>query len=107
VAAGWGADFSDPLSYGDLYASWNGNNRGKYNNPALDEQVRIAQNSLNPRTRMDAFGEIQRILIEEAVQLPNYERGNVYVQVPELKGVVHRVVGTEPDFTYAYLSKEP
>jgi len=36
VAAGWGPDYSDPLTYGDLYASWNGSNRGKYNNPALD-----------------------------------------------------------------------
>ena len=104
VAAGWGADFADPLTYGDLYASWNGNNRGRYNNPALDEQVRIAQSSLDPRTRMNAFGEIQRILIEDAVHLPNYERGIVYVQVPGLKGVVHRAVGTDPDYTYAYLA---
>jgi oligopeptide transport system substrate-binding protein len=107
VAAGWGPDFADPLTYGDLYASWNGNNRGKYNNPKLDEQVRIAQNSLDPRIRMDAFGEIQRIMIEDAVHLPNYERGNVYVKVPELKGVVHRAVGTDPDYTEAYLDQTP
>ena len=107
VAAGWGPDFADPLTYGDLYASWNGNNRGKYNNPALDEQVRIAQNSLDPRTRMDAFGEIQRILIEDAVQLPNYERGLVYVEAPQLKGVVHRSVGTDPDYSNAYLVENP
>ena len=107
VAAGWGADFADPLTYGDLYASWNGNNRGRYNNPALDEQVRIAQSSLDPRTRMDAFGEIQRILIEDAVHLPNYERGIVFVQVPGLKGVVRRAVGTDPDYTYAYLAGNP
>ena len=107
VAAGWGPDFADPLTYGDLYASWNGNNRGKYNNPELDEQVRIAQNSLDQRIRMDAFGEIQRIMIEDAVHLPNYERGNVFVQVPELKGVVHRAVGTDPDYTQAYLAKTP
>jgi oligopeptide transport system substrate-binding protein len=106
VAAGWGPDFADPLTYGDLYASWNGNNRGKYSNPALDAQVRIAQNSLDPRTRMDAFGEIQRIMIEDAVHLPNYERGRVYVQVPSLKGVVHRAVGTDPDFTGAYLVED-
>ena len=107
VAAGWGPDFADPLTFGDLYASWNGNNRGKYNNPALDEQVRIAQSSIDPRTRMDAFGEIQRILIEDAVHLPNYERGLVYVQVPQLKGVVHRAVGTNPDYTHAYLVENP
>ena len=107
VAAGWGPDFADPLTYGDLYASWNGNNRGKYNNPALDDQVRIAQSSVEPRTRMDAFGEIQRIIIEDAVHLPNYERGIVYVQVPQLKGVVHRAVGTDPDYSHAFLVENP
>jgi oligopeptide transport system substrate-binding protein len=107
VAAGWGPDFADPLTYGDLYASWNGNNRGKYNNPELDEQVRIAQNSLDPRTRMDAFGEIQRILIEDVVHLPNFERGLVYVQDPRLKGVVRRAVGTNPDYSQAYLVENP
>jgi oligopeptide transport system substrate-binding protein len=107
VAAGWGPDYADPLTYGDLYASWNGNNRGKYNNPTLDEQVRIAQGSVDPRTRMDAFGEIQRIIIEDAVHLPNYERGLVYVQVPQLKGVVHRAVGTDPDYSQAYLVENP
>jgi oligopeptide transport system substrate-binding protein len=105
VMAGWGPDYADPLTYGDLYASWNGNNRAKYNNPALDDQVRIAQNSLDPRTRMDAFGEIQRIMIEDAVHLPNYDRGDLYVRVPELKGVMHRAVGTDPDYTGAYLEE--
>ena len=107
VAAGWGPDYADPLTYGDLYASWNGNNRGGYNNPALDEQVRIAQNSLDPKTRMDAFGEIQRMLIEDVVHLPSYERGRVYVQDPRLKGVVYRAVGTDPDYTNAYLVESP
>ena len=107
VSAGWGPDFDDPLTFGDLYASWNGNNRGKYNNPKLDRQVRIAQSSLDQRTRMAAFGQIQRILIEDAVHLPNYERGRVYVLDPRLMGVVHRAVGTDPDYTNAYLVENP
>jgi oligopeptide transport system substrate-binding protein len=107
VSAGWGPDYADPLTYGDLYASWNGNNRGRYNNPELDAQVRIAQGSLDQRVRMDAFGEIQRILIEDAVQLLNYERGIVYVQVPELKGVVYRPISPDPDYTNAYLVETP
>ena len=107
VAAGWGPDYADPLTYGDLYASWNGNNRGLYSNPALDAQVRIAQNSLDPQVRMKAFAEIQRIMIEDAVHLPNYERGRVFVQDPRLKGVVRRAVGTDPDYTNAYLAENP
>jgi oligopeptide transport system substrate-binding protein len=107
VSAGWGPDYDDPLTFGDLYASWNGNNRGKYNNPELDRQVRIAQTSLDPKIRMDAFGKIQKILIDDAVLLPTYERGRVFVMDPRLKGVVNRAVGTDPDFTNAYLVDNP
>ena len=107
VAAGWGPDFDDPLTFGDLYASWNLNNRGMYNNPELDRQVRIAQGSLDQQIRMDAFGEIQRILIEDAVLLPNYERGLVFVEDPRLRGVVYRSVGTDPDYSNAYLAENP
>jgi oligopeptide transport system substrate-binding protein len=107
VSAGWGPDFDDPLTFGDLYSSWNGNNRGKYNNKELDRHVRIAQSSLDPKVRMDAFGKIQNILIDDAVLLTNYERGRVYVLDPRLKGVVNRAVGTDPDYTNAYLVEEP
>lgn len=99
VLAGWGPDFDDPLTFGDLFASWNLNNRGRYDNPELDKWVRVAQTSTDPRARMDAFGEIQRILFEDVVVLPNYERGVVYVQDPRIQGMVRRAVGPDPDFT--------
>ena len=107
LISGWNPDFDDPMTFGDLFASWNLNNRGRYNNPELDRNVRIAQQSLDPRTRMAAFGEIQRILIEDAAIILNYERGAMYVQDPHLKGVVRRAVGPEPDYTYAYLVENP
>jgi oligopeptide transport system substrate-binding protein len=103
VSAGWGPDYDDPLTFGDLFASWNGNNHGKYNSPELDRQVSIAQRSLDQQTRMEAFAQIQKILIDDAVILPNYERGLVYVQDPRLKGVVYRAVGPDPDYTNAYI----
>lgn len=103
VMAGWGPDYNDPLTFGDLFASWNLNNRGRYSNPELDAQIRIAQTSLDTKTRMDAFGEIQRILHEEVVIMPNYERGLVYVTHPDLRGMIRRVIGAEIDFTYAWI----
>lgn len=99
VMAGWAPDFDDPITFGNLYASWNLNNRGRYDNPELDRWVRVAQDSTDPQTRMDAFGEIQRILIDDVALLPDYERGQVYVIDPRLEGMVRRVVGTDPDFT--------
>jgi oligopeptide transport system substrate-binding protein len=103
VTAGWSPDFDDPMTFGDLFASWNLNNRGRYAGAELDRQVRIAMGSLDPRTRMDAFGKVQSILIDEAVIVPMYERGQVFVRNPQLQGVVRRVVGTDPDFTHAYV----
>lgn len=103
VMAGWGPDFDDPLTFGDLMSSWNLNNRGRYNNPELDRWVRVAQNSMDPQVRMDAFGEIQTILHEDAVVLYQYERALIYVTHPQLRGMVRRAVGPDPDFTNAYV----
>jgi oligopeptide transport system substrate-binding protein len=103
VSAGWGPDYDDPLTFGDLFASWNPNNHGEYKNPELDRWVRTAQETVDPHARMAAFGEIQRIMIEDAAVVTMYERGQSYVQDPRLKRVVRRTIGIDPDFSNAYL----
>ncbi|MEX0740730.1 MAG: peptide ABC transporter substrate-binding protein [Pseudohongiella sp.] len=103
VGSGWGPDYNDPLTFADLFASWNLNNRGRYSNPALDAQVRIAQSSLDRQERLDAFGEIQRILLEDVVIMPDYERGYVYVTDARVRGIVRHVFGAETDFTHAWI----
>jgi len=102
---GWGPDYDDPMTFGDLFASWNPNNGGKYDNPEYDRWVAEAQNTLDPVARMQAFGQIQRIIIEDAVVLPNYERGQMYLVDPRLKGVIRRAIGTDPDFKHAYIER--
>jgi oligopeptide transport system substrate-binding protein len=107
IFSGWGPDYDDPLTFGDLFASWNLNNHGKYSNPELDRQVRIAQRSIDPDVRMAAFGEIQRILIEDAVLVPYYERGVMYVQDARLTHVTRRAIGPFVDYTHARLVEHP
>ena len=106
VLAGWGPDYNDALTFGDLFASWNLNNRGRYSSPAYDEQVRIAQNALDAKTRMAAFAEIQRIVHEDVVIIPSYERGVAYVTHPRVQGILRRVVGADTDYTNAYIVPE-
>ncbi|MBT4163016.1 MAG: peptide ABC transporter substrate-binding protein [Gammaproteobacteria bacterium] len=101
VASGWGPDFDDIMTFGDLFASWNLNNRGRYVNSNYDRLVRVAMNNTDPKTRMNAMGELQQILFDEAVILPQYEQGVIYLLHPRVKGVVRRVVGADPDYTYA------
>ena len=106
VMAGWGPDYADPLTFGDLFLTGNANNRGQYSNPAYDEQVRIAQNSSDRKTRMDAFGRMQQIIFDEAVILPEYERTVLFATDPKITGVVRRVFGADPDFTYVKIAEE-
>jgi oligopeptide transport system substrate-binding protein len=103
VMAGWGPDYFDPLTFGDLFASWNLNNRGRYNNAEMDKMVRIAQSELDPRIRMNAMGSIQSIIEEDVALIPMYERGVSFVVDPRLKGLIRRVVGPEVDYNYAYI----
>ncbi len=101
VSAGWGPDFDDILTFGDLFASWNMNNRGRYNNSEYDRLVRLTMSSTDQKTRMDAMGKAQQILFNDAVILPQYEQGIIYLLHPKVKGVARRVIGTDPDFTYS------
>lgn len=107
VLYGWSPDYDDPLTWADLYASWNLNNHGRYNNPELDAQVRVAQRSTDKAVRLKAFAEVQRIVTEDVATIFGYERGVMYVQDPRLKGVGRRVAGGSPDYTAAYLTEQP
>ena len=104
VAAGWGPDYDDPMTFADLFASWNENNRGRYANSELDAQVDIARSSSDAKTRMDAMAQVQQMLYDDAVILVQYESGSVYVAHPRVKGLVRRVVGTDPDYTNAWIA---
>ena len=86
--ASWGPDYDDMLTFADLFASWNLNNHARYMGAELDAQVRIAQQSMDPHVRFAAFAEVQRLLLDDAVIIPAYERGVLYVQDPRLKNVV-------------------
>ncbi|GAB3112679.1 peptide ABC transporter substrate-binding protein [Pseudomaricurvus hydrocarbonicus] len=106
VVSGWGPDYEDLLTYGDLFASHNLNNRGRYRNERYDHWVAVAQSSLDVAERMHAFDQMQKILFADAVIVPLYERGNVYVQNPRLQGVLRRALGGDPNFNYASIQPE-
>lgn len=101
VAAGWGPDFDDPMTFADLFASWNENNRGRYASDTYDRQVRRALDSNDARQRLEAFAAIQQLITDDVVVIPQYERGRAYVQHPKVKGVLRPVLGADPDYTFA------
>ena len=105
VAAAWGPDYDDIMTFADLFASWNDNNRGRYDNPLYDRWIRLAQESNDARTRFNAMAQIQRLVVEDVPILPTYENGALYVQNPRLKGVRRSIFGGDPLFRYAWIEE--
>jgi oligopeptide transport system substrate-binding protein len=101
VAAGWGPDYADAMTFADLFTSWNENNRGKYRNPQYDALIRKAQATADPAARVAAMAEAQQALLADVGVLPTYERALIWVHQPWLHGVVRHVVGPDPDFVFA------
>ena len=103
VTAGWGPDYNDPLTFGDLFATWNLNNRGRYSNEQVDACIREAQNSVDPEVRVEAFRCIQDTMLDTHAFIPTYERARVYVVDPDLRDFVRRQVGADVDVARAYI----
>ncbi len=101
VMSSWYPDFDDIVTYADLMASWNPNNRGRYFNPEYDQWFSVLRESADMKTRMQAGAELQRIIIDDVPLLPTAETGSAYLQHAKLKGVIRRVIGQDPDYTFA------
>jgi len=97
----WYPDFDDIVTYADLLASWNPNNRGGYINPEYDRWLRVLQSEPDTVLRMAAAAQLQTIITNDVPLLPMAETGSAYVQHPKLRGVVRRTLGMDPDYTYA------
>jgi ABC-type oligopeptide transport system substrate-binding subunit len=105
VVSGWGPDYDDLLTYGDLFLSHNLNNRGRYKSEEYDSWVAVAQKSLDTHERMQAFDQLQRLIYQDVIIVPLYERGKIFVQHPKLQGVIRRAVGGDPNFNFTKINR--
>lgn len=100
----WYPDYDDVMTFADLLASWNANNRGGFESAAYDAAVRMLQTATQAGERATAIATMMRIIATDVPVLPLSETGSAYVQHPQLRGVVRRVVGADPDYTRAWVA---
>jgi oligopeptide transport system substrate-binding protein len=105
VSAGWGPDYPDAMTFADLFASWNENNRGRWRNARYDALIRKAQGTADQKVRMDAMAEAERILLDDVAVLLKFEAAGLYVHSPRLTGIVRHVIGPDPDYSYARIEE--
>lgn len=106
ASEGWVADYGDAMTFADLWTSWNANNYGRYANPRYDELIRRAQDTGDPRARLDAMAAAERIALDDVAIVPLYERSTVYLQSRRVDGVVRNRIGPDPDLTNAVIVDE-
>jgi peptide/nickel transport system substrate-binding protein len=84
------AGISDPDFYYTIFHSKslapNGQNRGYYINPRVDQLIEQGRSTFDKAKRRQAYGEIQRILAGELPYISLYHRDNVAVMRRNVKG---------------------
>jgi oligopeptide transport system substrate-binding protein len=103
--AGWGPDYDDVMTFADLMASWNENNRGRYISARYDQGVRAAMAEADPKRRMEIIATLQQVIADEIPIIPLYENAEIYIQHPQLNGVSRSIFGGDPSYRYAWLEQ--
>jgi oligopeptide transport system substrate-binding protein len=105
VLSGWGPDYLDPMTFADLFTSWNGNNNTGWKSAEYDALIKKAQGTADNKVRMESMAKADKILIEQAPIINLFQAGRVYVQDPRLVGVIRSPVGADPDFYFARINE--
>ncbi len=100
VLAGWGPDYNDPMTFLDLYTSYNGNNHGGYVSLEYDALIDRARSEVDPVARQEILIEAETLLMEDMPIGPLYFRATSYVMAEGITGVV-RTAMTNIDFRSA------
>ncbi|MGH0947752.1 peptide ABC transporter substrate-binding protein [Bacillus mycoides] len=107
--AGWSPDYSDPMTFIDMFESKSPYNQMSYSNPKYDEMVQKAGNELlsDPKKRWETLGKAEKIFLEEDAGLvPLYQTGRSYVMKPNVKGIVKHNISPEYSFKWAYVTED-
>ena len=89
---GWSMDYNDPSNMLELFTTNNGNNDGKYANPAFDkliEESRVADKA----THFEKLHEAEDMLMADTACIPVAYYNDFWLQSPSLKGTWHSPYG--------------
>ncbi|PGK39436.1 peptide ABC transporter substrate-binding protein [Bacillus anthracis] len=106
--AGWSPDYSDPMTFIDMFESKSPYNQMSYSNPKYDDMVKKAGNELmsDAKKRWETLGKAEKLLLEEdAGMIPLYQTGRAYVMKPNVKGIVKHNISPEYSFKWAYVTE--
>lgn len=101
VVGGWAPDYSDPMTYLDLWATGSPYNQISYSNPAYDECIKTALTETDAKKRMDVLFNAEKILLEDAAIMPMLIRRYPFLVSDKVVGLETYFVGLNYDYIYA------
>lgn len=98
----WGPDYSDPMTYIDMWVTGGSANRMKYSNAKYDEMVKQAKMETDMSKRFQMMLELEKMLLDQDVAVaPVYQEGLAVLQRPTVKDYV--VLPTAPRYNYMWV----
>lgn len=104
--SGWGADFSDPINFLELFETGNGNNKSGFSNEKYDSLLKeISTTSLtDPEKRWEQMLEAEKVLFDNGAIAPIYQRYWAVLEKPTVKDIGYHLVGA--DYSYKWTDRK-
>lgn len=84
--ASWIGDFSDPISFLELFTSNNLNNRAGYANARYDSLIEASWKEPNAQARLSILRQAEDLLMDELPIIPVYHYAVTEMRTPRLRG---------------------
>lgn len=101
VVTGWVPDYSDPMTYLELWPTDSPYNHGSYSSEVYDSYINEALTNTNPRERMDALFNAEKTFCEDGAVVPLQLRRMAMLLNPKVTGFETYFVGINYDYIYA------
>jgi len=92
----WGPDYSDPMTYLDMWITGSPNNYGFWSNTEYDSIIDSAKKgelALDPTARWEALKKAEGIVMDNAVIFPIYQKGDAVLYKSGVEGIEFHSVG--------------
>ncbi len=96
VLTRWGPDYADPMTYLDMWTSDSSNNYGLWSNAeydALIEDAKKGELALDLEARWEALKDAEKMVMDEAVIMPVYQKGDAVMVRSGVEGIEFHSVG--------------
>jgi len=104
VLTRWGPDYADPMTYLDMWTTDSSNNYGLWSNAeydALIENAKKGELALDLEARWEALKDAEKMVMDEAVIMPVYQKGDAVMVRTGVEGIEFHSVGINRVFKNA------